>query len=99
MDDRIIICKKDGNIVTAVFRGNVCFRLSVNPADEPLRIGNIYTGRIASMVPNMNAWCFMTRTVYQIQAGSCTSEKILDRHNVTACEHPNRGNGTIAASS
>lgn len=57
MDDRIIICKKDGNIVTAVFRGNVCFRLSVNPADEPLRIGNIYTGRIASMVPNMNA-CF-----------------------------------------
>ena len=57
MDDRIIICKKDGYIVTAVFRGDVCFRLSVNPASEQLRIGNIYTGRIASMVPNMNA-CF-----------------------------------------
>ncbi|MBO4485413.1 MAG: ribonuclease E/G [Lachnospiraceae bacterium] len=57
MDDRIIICKKVGNIVTAVFRENVCFRLFVNPASEPLRIGNIYTGRIASMVPNINA-CF-----------------------------------------
>ena len=57
MDDRIIICRKDGFLVTAVFRGKECNRLSVCKASEDMRIGNIYIGRIASIVPNMNA-CF-----------------------------------------
>ena len=57
MDDRIIICRKDGFLVTAVFRGKECNRLSVCKASEDFRIGNIYIGRVASIVPNMNA-CF-----------------------------------------
>ncbi|MBO4324254.1 MAG: ribonuclease E/G [Lachnospiraceae bacterium] len=57
MDDRIIICRKDGFLVTAVFRGKECIRLSVCKASEDFRIGNIYIGRVASIVPNMNA-CF-----------------------------------------
>ncbi len=57
MDDRIIICRKDGFLVTAVFSGKECNRLSVCKASDDMRIGNIYIGRIASIVPNMNA-CF-----------------------------------------
>ncbi|MBO4695721.1 MAG: ribonuclease E/G [Lachnospiraceae bacterium] len=57
MDDRIIICRKDECIVTAVFRGKDCFRLSVCRDDDVLRVGSIYAGRITAVVENMSA-CF-----------------------------------------
>lgn len=57
MDDRIIICRKDDCIVTAVFRGKECFRLSVCRDDDAIRIGNIYAARITGVIDNMNA-CF-----------------------------------------
>lgn len=57
MDDRIIICRKDECIVSAVFRGNECFRLSVCKDNDMLRLGSIYIGRIASVVDNVKA-CF-----------------------------------------
>ena len=55
MDDRIIICRKDECIVSAVFRGDACFRLAVCRDDDTLRVGNIYIGRVDSIVDNVNA--------------------------------------------
>lgn len=57
MDDRIIICRKDDCIVSALFRGKDCYKLSVFRDEEKLRVGSIYIGRIDSVVPNVNA-CF-----------------------------------------
>ena len=55
MDDRIIICRKDECVVSALFRGNTCFRLAVCRDDDTLRVGNIYIGRVDSIVDNVNA--------------------------------------------
>ena len=58
MDDRIIVCRKDGVLVTALFRGKECRKLSLCKESELFRVGNVYIGRIDRMVPNMNA-CFV----------------------------------------
>ncbi|MBO7631363.1 MAG: ribonuclease E/G [Lachnospiraceae bacterium] len=57
MDDRIIICRKDGFLVSALIRGKECVHLSVSEANTHFRVGNVYIGRVASVVPNLSA-CF-----------------------------------------
>lgn len=58
MEDRIIICKKDGVTISAKFTDRRCNRLSFYRDETTLRVGDIYIGRIESMVPSMNA-CFV----------------------------------------
>ena len=58
MEDRIIICRKDDALITALFRENRCRRLSFSKEQTGLCIGDIYVGRVSDMVPKMNA-CFV----------------------------------------
>lgn len=59
MDDRIVICRKDGTIITGIFRDGQCRKLSFEAEKgKVLRSGAVYTGRVEKIVPSMKS-CFV----------------------------------------
>ncbi len=55
MEQQLVVARRDGQIVSALYEGKRMLQVMADPETEGIRVGNIYLGRVKNIVKNINA--------------------------------------------